>query len=341
MSLIELLKSKTPLRLDDYMEQCLFHETYGYYKHKNPLGEHSDFITAPETSQLFGEMIALFYLSLPTPYTLIELGPGRGLLMQDILRVSEKYVAPNVHMVETNPVLQSIQQNNLRGFSHTINWHKDITTLPQEPTFFIANEFFDVFPIRQFKFHSGSWHEVYVIWDDSLQSFTYNLQKETEDLTPLLSQHNIPQKGDVFEYSPQQYTYLTAIFHHIKTYGGALLLIDYGYLGWPYGNTLQALQQHNKVSIFHQPGQCDLTTHIAFDNIKDWAKQAGLFTQGPTTQNAFLRELGIEIRAKMLNNKMVDKQLKRLIGDNEMGQLFKALFISQNEYPPHPGFLSC
>ena len=307
-----------PVRLDVFMSDALTR----YYHNNDPLGVSGDFTTAPEISQLFGEIIGIwavqkwFEIGAPSTFNLIEIGPGRGTLMADLLRgtkhISAFHDAMAVHLVETSPTLQTKQQSALSQYD--IKWHDHLSTISNDiPCIIIANEFLDALPVRQFKYNGdGQWQECYIDGTDIVWLDVEN--PPTKQTLPN------PKTGDVFEYSDMQYDYSTLI----SSYQGAFLLIDYGYIQSAYGDSLQALYKHKPCAITDHIGDADLTTHVDFE----WLASLFPNTQKSIkTQRMFLKTNGIDIRYQQLNNPKLDSGYNRLIDANEMGELFKVLEI--------------
>lgn len=303
-------------RLDDFMGTALA----DYYNNNDPLGVDGDFTTAPEISQLFGEIIGVWALQKwielgsPTPFNLIEIGPGRGTLMADLLR-GTKHIQPfrdamTVHLVETSDTLKSKQQTTLQNYN--IQWHHHLSSIERDtPAIIIANEFFDALPVRQFKYDGGAWLEHHIDNDQSVWI--------ASDDVPLKITLLSPQDGDIFEYSKDQENYATLM----ATYMGAALVVDYGYEKSAYGDTLQALYKHEYSAITDHVGQADLTTHIDFQWLSTFFRNNKL-----TTQHQFLKDNGIDIRYQHLNNESLKSGYERLIDPNQMGALFKVLNIN-------------
>lgn len=331
------IRAHGPMGVGRYMQLCLTHPTLGYYTSGDPLGAQGDFTTAPEISQLFGEMVGIWLINTwnalgkPSPCALAELGPGRGTLMADILRTAQIDPAFGqaiaVHLVEASPALRAKQCQTLGTFGHAPHHHDALETLPNIPTLFIANEFFDALPINQWVRTQNGWNARKVGLDDE-GTFTFGV-----DPTPLPAPKPCDQtvpEGTVLEHSPTQDAAFSALFGHIKQHGGAGLIIDYGTLESGFGDTLQAVKAHTKVSPLDTPGQADLTTHIDFHHAMRLANQADLPTQAITTQGEFLLAMGLLQRAGQLGanagketQNAISLSVERLAGDTAMGTLFK------------------
>lgn len=339
MSLLKLLQETIdqsgPISMAEYMQLCLGHPEYGYYITRDPIGKKGDFTTAPEISQLFGEMLGLWIANQwmedgkPKPFNLVEFGPGRGTLMADMLRatkhVPEFHQYVSVQMVETSPILKAKQQEALSAYDF-ISWHESIdTALKPNPTYIVANEFFDALPVRQFCFTDKGWREIKV----GLKSKD-ELQLQQQPCLPPSIPIKAPKSGDVLEISPVSTNIMQALAHHTASYGGSGVIIDYGYTMHAYGDTVQAVKDHEYTSIINNPGECDLTAHVNFAALKESALREKIEFYYLCSQKEFLETIGIEIRANALKESAsdsqkrdIDKALERLLGDDQMGRLFQ------------------
>jgi len=343
--LLNRIAQTGPITVADYMAEALLHPQHGYYTTRDPLGTGGDFITAPEISQMFGELIGLALAQAwldqgaPTPFTLAELGPGRGTLMADALRAASKVPgfsdAAQLHLVEASPALKAQQANLLP----TATWHDTITTLPQQPTYLIANEFFDALPIRQFQRDAGGWRERMIGAADN-----NSLQFGLSTPAPIASlDHRLADTtpGDIVETCPALPSITSTLAHLIETHGGAALIIDYG--DWrSQGDTLQALKNHQPQNPLTAPGTADLTAHVDFEAIAQNTTPAKHTRVTP--QGIFLERLGITQRAQalaqILSGAALDQHIaahRRLTHPDEMGTLFKVIGIIPTTAPPLPG----
>ncbi|KIN70805.1 ATP synthase beta subunit/transription termination factor rho [Sulfitobacter noctilucae] len=330
------------MRIDEYMTTCLLHPTLGYYTTRDPLGVQGDFTTAPEISQMFGELIGLSLgqswmdSGAPSPFTLAELGPGRGTLMADALRACARVpgflAAAQMVLVEASPALKSAQAKTLEGTE--VHWADSVEELPQKPLFLIANEFFDVLPIRQFLCDGGGWRERQVGLDGDQLVF---------GLGPVQPQPALPdaEAGDLVETCAALAPTMDPIAQRLRDHGGTALVIDYG--DWQTkGDTLQALRSHEKVSPLETPGQADLTAHVNFSALAEAA--TGCTVSALTPQGVFLERLGITARAQALALKLSgparDSHIaahRRLTHPAEMGNLFKVMALTGKDSVPPPG----
>ena len=336
-----------PLSIAGYMASALGHPKWGYYTSRDPLGRSGDFTTAPEISQMFGELIGLWCadrwqaMGAPAKFVLAELGPGRGTLIADALRAAaalpgfEKAV--ELHLVETSPVLRAAQEISLEG--QQAIWHERIEDLPESPVTAIANEFFDALPIRQFQVTEDGWHERLVDVDEKGFHLVLSPQATPGDVITNAA------PGDIFEISPPREAAVSELSRRIADRGGAALIIDYGHEISSVGDTLQAMHAHKYTDPLQNPGDADLTAHVDFQALRQAAENAGAETRGPVTQGSFLQQLGITLRADRLGRRATTAQIKdidlalhRLTAKGQMGDLFKVLAITRPGDPAPPGF---
>ena len=353
--LAESIAHDGPMPLDTFMAVALGHSRHGYYMTRDPFGAAGDFITAPEISQMFGELIGLWAaetwsrIGAPARVHLVELGPGRGTLMRDVLRaarVSNEFCAAlDVHLVETSPVLTKAQQASLAQAAVSVTWHTSIDSVPDGPAIFIANEFFDALPVRHYVKTKEGWRQR-LVGLNARGALAFGLAQEVEALIGAEA-----PEGAVLELSPVSQLLITQLSKRIAQGQSAALIIDYGHVETGFGETLQALQKHRRVDPLAAPGEADLTAHVDFAALSRAALSAGAQPMGPVTQGEFLMRLGIVQRAEALKRKATDEQardidlaLARLaterVGDAPgMGALFKALAIAPPGTPLLPGFV--
>src|SRR6266700_6990868 len=304
----KLISSSGPMPVWRYMELCLLHPQYGYYIARDPLGREGDFTTAPEVSQMFGELLGLWAASVwkgigsPPMLRLVELGPGRGTMMADALRalrvLPPLYQSLSIHLVEINPVLREKQQATLSGVRN-ISWHDSIEDVPEGPAVILANEYFDVLPIHQVVKRETGWHERVVQIDDS-GKLVFAAAAEPVPcfevlLPPLVRAAPV---GAVFEWRPD--AEIMKIASRMRAQGGAALIIDYGHIRSDAGDTFQAIARHNFADPLKNPGQADVTAHVDFQALLRAAEDLGARVHGPVPQGEFLKRLGIETRAVAL-----------------------------------------
>jgi NADH dehydrogenase [ubiquinone] 1 alpha subcomplex assembly factor 7 len=341
----KLIKTAGPMPVWRYMQMCLTHPEHGYYVSRDPLGREGDFITAPEVSQMFGELLGLWAASVwkaigsPPRMQLIEIGPGRGTMMVDALRalrvLPPLYQALNVHLIEINPVLRDKQKAALTGVRN-IQWHTGIDEVPPGPSIILANEYFDVLPIHQMVKCATGWHERVVEIDgDGRLAFgaaAEPMPRFEVLLPPLVREAPV---GAVFEWRPD--TEIMKLATRVRDQGGAALIIDYGHLRSDAGDTFQAIARHSFADPLRNPGLADVTAHVDFQALARAAEDVGARVHGPVPQGDFLKRLGIEARAVTLMAKAshevsesISEALKRLVdsGRSGMGSMFKAIGIS-------------
>lgn len=335
-----------PLTIAEYMTECLLHPLHGYYTTRDPFGQAGDFITAPEISQMFGELVGLSLVQAwleqgaPKDAVLVELGPGRGTLMSDALRAMAAVPGAEFtpHLVEASPSLRAVQAETLKA--HAPVFHDHPGTLPDGPTFLIANEFFDALPIRQFLRKGDGWAERQVGVIDGALSFGLSAPAPRDDLA-----HRIADTadGDMVEICIPAQPLIEDMAQRIASHGGAALIIDYGSAGGT-GDTFQAVRGHLKEPPLAAPGQADLTAHVDFQALSETARSAGAVATGPIPQGVFLETLGITARAQALAARMDGAALeahitahRRLTHPDEMGSLFQVLGLTPANAPPIVG----
>jgi len=343
-----------PMSIAEYMRLCLTHPQYGYYVTRDPLGAHGDFVTAPEISQMFGELIGVWMVAVwqqmgsPENVRVVELGPGRGTLMNDALRaakvVGDFHAALVVHLVEISPKLQQAQEQLLEGLGVPILWHSALAEVPSGPVIIIANEFIDALPAHQAVKRADGWHERVVeiapsgelaigIARDPLPHFEATLPRGLRQAP----------EGSVYEWRSDAVA--LEIGRRVRT-DGAALIIDYGHAWYGLGETLQAVAGHSFTDPLRAPGEADLTAHVDFAALAQSAQIIGGRIHGPISQRDLLRGLGIDKRAAALKTRAperaaeIDQALARLTatGPRGMGELFKALAIADSKLGKLPGF---
>ncbi len=346
-ALLRQIRAQGPISIAEYMTQCLLHPAHGVYASRDPLGAEGDFTTAPEISQMFGEMLGLLLAQVwhdqgaPAPFTLAELGPGRGTLMADALRATARvpgfHAGARLHLVEASGPLRAAQAARLGDFSPT--WHDTAETLPDGPLFLIANEFFDALPIRQFLRRGAGWAErmVGARGDDLVAGLS-----PPAPLAALAHRLDDTAEGQMVETCAPARPIMAAIAARIAAHGGFALIVDYG--DWrSRGDTLQALRAHAPIDPFATPGEADLTAHVDFEALAEAA--APLRATKLTPQGVLLERLGITARAEALAHNLGGDALndhiaahRRLTHPDEMGHLFQTLGLYPPVAPPPPGF---
>ena len=345
-----------PIPVRQFMEMCLTHPEHGYYMTRDPLGRAGDFITSPEISQVFGELVGLWAASAwhlmaqPDNVRLIELGPGRGTMMLDAMRAAQVVPAFRqaivLHLVEISPALRERQQQAFAALDVPVMWHQSFDEVPDGPAIVLANEFFDALPVNQAIKQFNGWYERVVELDPD-GNLKFGLANETiplfEQLVPA-ALRDAPI-GTIYEWRGDNLP--LAIGRRLAHQGGAALIIDYGYDKTAAGETLQAVSGHGYVDPLDAPGAADLTAHVDFQAFADAAESMGARVFGPIAQATFLRRLGIEKRVETLSAlapselaAQIDSGVKRLIaeGPKDMGTLFKVMAIANPSLGTIPGF---
>lgn len=341
-----LIRATGPIPLDRYMALALGHPVHGYYVTRDPLGRAGDFVTAPEVSQMFGEMIGLWaaetwrLMGAPDPVRLVEFGPGRGTLAADALRAAAALpafrAAITLHLVETSPALRARQRATLDGVD--VRWHDRVEDVPAGPAILLANEFLDALPVRQFEVRRGRVHERVVGLDGD--RFVIGLSPDPAPAAELPAFAAGAPEGAIIERAPEREAVVDVIARRIAGAGGAALLIDYGPRRGAPGDSFQALAGHAPVDPFAAPGTADLTSHVDFEALARVARAAGAEVFGPIGQGDFLNALGIGVRARRLAERDpgAPAALHRLVAPEAMGTLFKVLVLAAPGGPAPPPF---
>ena len=344
--LVRRIATTGPITVAEYMVECLLHPAHGYYSTRDPFGVQGDFTTAPEISQMFGELAGLCLAGTwldqgrPDGITLAEIGPGRGTLMADILRATRGvpgfHAALSVHLIEASPVLRARQKETLARYD--VQWAKNVAELPEAPLYLIANEFFDALPIRQFLRDANGWRERVVGLDGAALAFGLSAPAPLATLAHRLAD---TKPGDLVETCTAAQPIMAEISGRIARHGGAALVIDYG--DWhSLGDTLQALSQHGHIAPLPRPGESDLTAHVDFEALALAAPDVA--NSRLTPQGVWLERLGIAARAQALANNLTGDALtshlaahRRLTHPSEMGSVFKAMAFHPKGTLPPPG----
>ncbi|MFO1208070.1 MAG: SAM-dependent methyltransferase [Amaricoccus sp.] len=341
------IAAQGPLTVEAWMALALGHPEHGYYATRDPFGPAGDFVTAPEISQMFGELVGAWAAQAwadqgrPDRFVLAELGPGRGTLMRDALRAAAGMPgfrdAAELWLVETSPALRRLQAEMLAGAAP--RWAAGVDALPDAPLFAIANEFFDALPIRQFQRADALWRERLVALDGDRLGFGWAPPRPDADLDARFPR---APDGAVVELNPSGEAVAARLGARIAARGGAALVIDYGAAEGT-GDTLQAVRRHLPVDPLDAPGTADLTAHVGFGALARAARPARAW--GPVGQGAFLETLGITGRARALARGRAGPALdaivaahRRLTHPDEMGNLFRVLALAPDEAPTPPGF---
>jgi NADH dehydrogenase [ubiquinone] 1 alpha subcomplex assembly factor 7 len=350
-----LIAVSGPMPIARYMSLCLAHPQYGYYVTRDPFGAGGDFTTAPEVSQIFGELLGLWALSVwrmmnePANINLVELGPGRGTMMRDALRAAKVLPkfrqALSVHLVEISPTLEQLQRNSLSDSDLPLFWHRNLLDVPEGPSIILANEYLGALPGHQVVKQSDGWHER-VIGLNANGDFALGL---APDALPQFDRF-MPKKikeapvGAIFEWRNDIHAF--DIARRVRE-NGAALFIDYGHAESDVGETLQSVNEHAFADPLSTPGAADITAHVDFFIFGQAAESMGAAVQGPVTQARFLRALGIDARADALRRGASAEQAASITaavtrltegGRTGMGELFKVMALRDPKLDPLPGF---
>lgn len=339
-----------PISLADFMAEALGHPRLGYYRHATPVGAAGDFTTAPEISQMFGELLGAWLaerwqaMGQPSPVRLVELGPGRGTLMADALRATRGvpgfHAAIDLHLVDTNEPMRAAQRSALQGFAPSVapTWHERFDTVPEGPLLLIANEFFDALPVRQFHRAPHGWVERMVGLDET-GALRLALAPGVTPFASLLPEAAVGAEAEICEAGR---ALAASIGARIARDGGWALIVDYSGENAGRAASLQAVRSHRGANLLERPGETDLSAHVDFDAL---AKASGVAAFGPVGQGTFLRELGIVERGEVLKRRASPEQARaldaasvRLIAPDRMGTLFRVLALGDGKSAPPAGF---
>ncbi|HEV7251811.1 MAG TPA: class I SAM-dependent methyltransferase [Mesorhizobium sp.] len=335
-----------PMSVAEYMSACLLDPADGYYTTRMPFGAAGDFTTAPEISQMFGELAAVWLFAAweasgrPAPVLLAELGPGRGTMMRDMLQAWARLDRDNaakleIALVEASPQLAALQRQTLGPLAGKARWHASVEELPGGPTLFVGNEIFDALPVRQYQFAGGRWHER-VVGLDEKGELSLMLGPGAPDPKALPQGVPAPERA-VWEVSPAREVLMEQVAGRLEAHGGAGLFFDYGHLEPAYGDTLQAVRKHRPEPVLASPGEADLTSHVDFSALAATAQRHGL-DAWTATQGDFLLAMGLLERAGRLGGgadaeaqARIRGEVERLAGPDAMGTLFKVLAVAKPE----------
>ena len=344
--IINTLKEKKSIPLDQFINIALYDKRFGYYMKKNPFGKKGDFITSPLISNLFGEMLAIWcvafwkHIGKPRKILLVELGPGDGSLCKDLLKTFKQfknfYNSLEINLLEISNKLKTIQKVKIDN--RKVKWIKNIKEINYGPIIFLGNEFFDGLPIKQIYKKEKLFFEKYITLSNGNRKIKFIYKKANNSLIKRVQDLNLISIGDTIEYPIIALKFLEAIAKKVNKFGGGLLTFDYGYVAKKNQNTLQSVKKHRYTNLFFEPGHSDITSHINFELFYKILKKNNLNVKKITTQNEFLKKIGILERANILSKKMTFKEkanmfyrLKRLLDYREMGNLFKVIF-AQKKY---------
>ena len=348
----QTIRQHGPLSLADYMSSCLMDPQFGYYQQGNVFGQKGGFITAPEISQIFGELLGLWAgvvwqnIGSPKSFNLVELGPGRGTLMADALRALKilpgALDACDLHLIELSSRLRHLQKESLSSLHHRLQWHDDMSTLPDAPTIILANEFLDALPIRQFVKFNGRWHEN-ILGLNEKNEIIRQLDKTDTKIDIDLDVLAGAKEGDIIETRDIPSTLMPAL-GGAGDYPLAALFIDYGHIKTSFGDTFQAIQNHAYCDPLASPGTADLTAHVDFEAFGNIMRDRNYVVYEVASQSEFLGALGIIERAQrllesasMTERNRIENQIARLISPDAMGARFKVLGLTSPGILPLPG----
>ncbi len=342
-----MIEASGPLSLAQYMQMALSDPQHGYYKQRNAIGAKGDFITAPEISQMFGELLGLWVaiawqaIGSPSSFLLVEAGPGRGTMMADALRAAASVPgfvgAAQIRLIENSPAMIALQRDKLSAHAERIRWIAGLDEVEEKPMVFIANEFLDALPFRQFIKAGGVWRERLVATGKNRDLGTV-LGPSLAEPEILPGGHEAEPDGAVFEHAPAREAFVLQVSERLAATAGAALMIDYGHAKSGFGDTFQAVSKHAFTDPFKEPGMADLTSHVDFAAIRQSAIQTGVHAAPIVEQGAFLLAMGIAQRAQSLaagkapeRQAQILRDVERLVLSGEMGALFKVLALCKNE----------
>ncbi|MFK5978636.1 MAG: SAM-dependent methyltransferase [Rhizobiaceae bacterium] len=339
------IEATGPVSIAEYTHICMSDPSQGYYQQQNPIGRAGDFITAPEISQMFGELIGVWCIEAwrqmgePKAFNLVELGPGRGVLMADLLRAAQSVpkflAAATITLVESSPKMQELQRKKL---DEQCAWASDISEIPAGPSIFIANEFLDVLPFRQYVKHKSQWMERAIGANATFEELEFTLSSGSIDCRLLPEGSNEEPDGAVFEIAPAREAIVQMVAEHIKKHSGAALFIDYGHTISGFGDTFQAVLKHEFTDPLTAPGKADLTNHVDFFPLTKVAEIANCYLYPTLTQGEFLLAAGLLERAGTLGHgkdeatqARLKSEAERLALPDHMGDLFKCLAFASTK----------
>ena len=342
--IINILKEKKSIPLDQFIDIALYDKKFGYYMKKNPFGKDGDFITSPLISNLFGEMLAVWcvafwqHIGKPRRILLVELGPGDGSLCKDLLKTFKQfknfYNSLEINLLEISDKLITIQKAKINN--RRVKWIKKIKEINSGPVIFLGNEFFDGLPIKQIYKKEKLFFEKCVALSNDNKKIKFLHKKANKNLIKRIQDLNLISAEGIIEYPIVALKYLEIIAKKINKFDGGILTFDYGYIQKKNQDTLQSVKKHRYTNPFIKPGDSDITSHVNFKLFHEILKKNNLNVKKITTQNEFLKKIGILERANILSEKMTFKakasmfyRLKRLLDYREMGGLFKVLFAQK------------
>ena len=344
--IINILKEKKSISLDQFINIALYDKKFGYYMKKNPFGKGGDFITSPLVSNLFGEMLAIWcvafweHIGKPRKILLVELGPGDGSLCKGLLKTFEQfknfYNSLEINLLEISNKLRTIQMTKINN--RKVKWIKKIKEINSGPVIFLANEYFDALPIKQIYKKKKLFFEKYIALSNDNKKIRFLHKKASNSLIKQIQDLDLTSNGNTIEYPIVALKFLETISKKINKFGGGLLAFDYGYTTKKNQNTLQSVKKHKYTNLFFEPCHSDITSHINFRLFHNILEKNNLDVKKITNQSEFLKKIGILERANILSKKMTFKakanmfyRLKRLLDYKEMGSLFKVIFAQKKD----------
>ena len=336
-----MLKNNIKIPLDEFINKFLFDKSKGYYMTKNPIGAEGDFITSPNISVMFSEIIAIWLISFweklncPKKINIVELGGGNGEMMFQILKTIKKFKkferSSNFIINDKSPCLINLQKKKMKNMD--VTWTKDLNKISSQPTIFLANEFFDAFPVKQFTKKRNLWFEKYILCKNRIYQF-YEKKIDQKKIEKLMDE-KINENENFIEFSPSALKILNLISKIIRKNNGGLLLIDYGYSKKKMFNTLQSVKNHKRADFLSNLYKCDITHLINFNLFKKKLKKNNINFIKKTSQRDFLLKMGIIERAEIISKNLplsskidIHFRIKRLIDKKQMGSLFQVLFAT-------------
>jgi len=351
--IIDILKEKKSLPLDQFINIALYNKKFGYYMKNNPFGSKGDFITSPLISNLFGEMLAVWFVAFwehlgkPNKFLLVELGPGDGTLCKDLLNTFKQfkdfYNILEINLLEISDKLKTIQKTKINN--KKVKWIKKINEINYGPVIFLGNEFFDALPIKQIYKKKKLFFEKYVCLTNNKKKIRFLHKKASNNLIKSIKSLNLISNGKTIEYPIEAIKFLEIIAKKINKFNGGLLAFDYGYTIEKNQNTLQSVKKHKKININSKPGNVDITSHVNFKLFQKILNENNLDVKKIINQSEFLKKVGILERANILSNRMTFKEkanmfyrLERLLNSKKMGDLFKVIFAQKKRKDFSLGF---
>lgn len=344
-----------PVSVAAFMTEAMFDPREGFYATRNPIGAGEDFITAPAVSQMFGELIGLWCgqvwmdMGQPPDFQLVELGPGTGQMMSDVIRAGRAVPgfmdAAQIHLIEASPALKMVQGRTLTPMGVEIGWLDRIEDIPPGPAILLGNEFLDCLPMRQAVKQKGQWHERLIGLTEAGDGFCFVMGPQLGTDAGLVPERlRAAPDGTLVELRPGDRQVVDHLAQRFADHPGHALFIDYGPAQSEAGDTFQAVHQHQKADPLEAPGMADLTARVDFEQLAHFARSGGLDVAGPALQGDWLRAMGLEVRAAALIGQApelktkIARQVMRLSEPGQMGELFKVMAISAQGLPKPPGF---